>query len=145
MTKEGTQFSYDPPEGWAESTEGKRSIFTGPKGEEFMVMSWVVEGEGPADELAGIVEEIRKNAVNAAESAASSPGYAVVSPLTEGGAGCVLSHWTIEARSKEQGTLLLEAVVSGPRGAILATLEGPEHEGMLRIFGRFLKGVRLSG
>ena len=142
MLRRGRYLEFDAPDGWAESHEGGSVLFQGPNGEELLLSSTFVDGEGAPDESARLRDQLVKNALQAASDAAVQEGLLPVRPFAPQTGLTELPCWTFASETAERDVSFMGAVVTMEAGVLLATLEAPCESKSERVFREFVASVR---
>jgi len=112
-------------------------MFQGPNGEELLISSTFVEGQGAPDESEKLREQLVQNGLQAAEAAALQEGLVPVRPFGPESGLTDLPCWTFLSQTPERDVSFMGAVVATRTGVLLATFQapsGPENEGVFRAF-----------
>lgn len=141
-TLEGHAFVFEPPAGWGERTEGNRLVFTGPAGEDLQVSGVVVSGSGSAEQSRAAASSALANALTAVREAAAHPALKELTPLRQTKSTVSTTCWEVASTADGGATLFAQAVVGGPHGVLLATIEGPARPATTAVFRALLESVR---
>jgi hypothetical protein len=74
---------FDFPDNWDRFTEGSRCVFHTPGREEIIVSASRLDGDAPSAELAGALERLFANGIEAARRGSVAPDLRVTKPLAE--------------------------------------------------------------
>ncbi len=141
MLRIGTRFQFEPPDGWVESREGSRWIYSGPYGQQLVVSASVVEGSGTGEDRKS-EQALLARTLQLAGEAAARPGLVNRVPLRPDDTNTELPCWSFVSESSDENVSFVGAVLSTEGGVLLATLEGPYGHDLLGTFQQFLRSVR---
>jgi len=142
MIRRGRYLEFDAPDGWAESQEGGRLLFQGPDGEELLLSSTFLEGDGAPEESARFRQELVQNAIQAASAAAVQEGLVPVRAFGPEAGLTELPCWTFVSETPARDLSFMGAVVATQAGVLLATFEAPCRSGSEKTFRQFVASLR---
>jgi hypothetical protein len=140
----GMQFQFDIPEGWKEFRESGRYVVQGPGPglQELIFQSYVLQGEGSAQQQEQLLAGLAENALSALRNALDGGLLAIKRPLGPDASLPVQPAWSTMAQAVDDGTLFCGAVFRGSGAILLLTWEASARPGNLELYASVVNSVR---